>query len=420
MFGFFLDKGLISANQSGFKPGDSCINQLLSIAHNIYKSFDDGYEVRGVFLDISKALDKVWHDDLIFKLQENGISGNLLNVLKHFLTNRKQRVVLNGQSSSWTNVKAGVPQGSILGPLFFLIYINDLADGLSSNTKLFADDTSLFSVIHDSVITTLELNSDLSRIKQWAFQWKMSFNPDPNKQAQEVIFSRKLKKFCHPSLHFNNNNNVSQASSQKHLGLTLDNRLTFDEHLTNVSNKISKTIGLLQKLQNIILRPALLTIYKCFIRPHLDYGDIIYDQAYNLSFHQRLESIQYNATLALTGAIRGSSREKLYQELSLESLQLRRWYRKLCCFYKIYNKQAPGYLTEIIPTRNEAYQTRHLANIPSLSFKHCFFKNIFFPSTILEWNKLDPSLRNSPSCNVLKNSILKFIRPFPNKNFPMS
>ena len=163
--------------------------------------------------------------------------------------------------------------------------------------------------------------------------------------------------------------------------------------------------------------PALFTIYKSFIRPHLDYSDIIYDQAYNLSFHQKLESIQYNTALALTGAIRGSSREKLYQELGLESLQLRRWYRKLCCFYKIYNKQAPGYLTELIPTRNEAYQTRHLANIPSLSFKHNFFKNTFFPSTILEWNKLDPSLRNSASYNVFKNSILKFIRPSPNKIF---
>ena len=144
MLGFFLDKGLISANQSGFKPGDSCISQLLSITHNIYKSFDDGYGVKGVFLDISKAFDKVWHYGLIFKLPENGISGNLLKVLKYFLTNKKQRVVLNGQSSSWTNVKAAVPEGSILGPLLFSKYINDLADGLSSNTKLFTDDTSLF------------------------------------------------------------------------------------------------------------------------------------------------------------------------------------------------------------------------------------------------------------------------------------
>ena len=156
------------------------------------------------------------------------------------MTKRKQRVVLNGQSSSWTNVKAGVPQCSILRPLLFLLYINNLADDLSSNTKLLHDDTSLFFVIHDTVITTLELNSDIFRIKQWTFQWKMSFNPDPNKQAQEVIFSKKLKIICHPTIHFSNNN-VSQASSQNHLGLTLDNRLTFDKHLTSVSNKINKT-----------------------------------------------------------------------------------------------------------------------------------------------------------------------------------
>ena len=108
--------------------------------------------------------------------------------------------------------------------------------------------------------------------------------------------------------------NVSQASLEKHLGLTLDNKLTFDEHLTIVSNKIRKTIGLLRKLQNILPRPARLTIHKCFIRPHLEYGDIIYDQAYNLSSYQKLESSQYNAALALTGEIRDSSRGRLYQE----------------------------------------------------------------------------------------------------------
>ena len=100
--------------------------------------------VRDVFLDISRAFDKVWHDGLIFKLQENGISGNLLKVSKYFLTNRKHRILLNGQSSSWVNVKAGVPQGSVLRALLLLIHINDLAGGLSSNTKLFVDDTSLF------------------------------------------------------------------------------------------------------------------------------------------------------------------------------------------------------------------------------------------------------------------------------------
>ena len=112
MFRFFLDNKLISTNQSGFKPGDSSMNQLLSITHEIYKSFDDGLEVRSVFLDISKAFDKVWHEGVIFKLKQNGISGDLLNILTDFLSNRKQRVVLNGQVSTWTSVNAGVPQGS--------------------------------------------------------------------------------------------------------------------------------------------------------------------------------------------------------------------------------------------------------------------------------------------------------------------
>ena len=166
MFEFFIENELISSNQSGFKPGDSCINQLLAITHEIYKSFDDGFEVRGVFLDISKAFDKVWHEGLIFKLKQNGISGNLLNLLCDFLRNRKQRVLLNGQISDWSDVRAGVPQGSMLGPLLFLIYINDLSEGLPSNAKLFADDTSLFSVIHDSNTSALELNSDLKKINR--------------------------------------------------------------------------------------------------------------------------------------------------------------------------------------------------------------------------------------------------------------
>ena len=119
---------------------DSCINQLISITHNILNSLDEGLEVRGVFLDISKAFDKVWLDGLIYKLKQKGISGELLNILVDFLNNRKQRVVLNGQSSNWVDVKAGVPQGSIMGPLIFLIYINDLPEGLINNAKLFADD----------------------------------------------------------------------------------------------------------------------------------------------------------------------------------------------------------------------------------------------------------------------------------------
>ena len=136
---FFNENDLLSSNLSGFRPGDSCINQLLSITHEIYQSLDNDLEVRGVFLDILKAFDNVWHEGLILKLSHNGTSGNLLYLLKDFLKYRKERVVLNGQNSSWKGITAGVPQGCILGPLLFLIYINDLSDGLPSDCKLFAD-----------------------------------------------------------------------------------------------------------------------------------------------------------------------------------------------------------------------------------------------------------------------------------------
>ena len=157
---FFFENILISSNQSGFKPSNSWINQLLSITNEIYNSFDERLEVRSVFLDISKTFDKVWHDGIIFKLAQNDISGNLLNLLRDFLIERKQWIVLNGQFSTWKNVNAGVPQGSILGPLLFLIYTNDLTEGLPSNAKLFADDTSLFSLTHDIQTSANNLNKD--------------------------------------------------------------------------------------------------------------------------------------------------------------------------------------------------------------------------------------------------------------------
>ena len=243
----------------------------------------------------------------------------------------------------------------------------------------------------------------------------MSFNPDPKKQAQEVIFSRKSKAILHPPLVFNNNN-VIQTASQKHLGIILDTRLSFEKYLETVLCKINKTIGLIRKLQNLLPRTALTALYKAFVRPHLDYGDIIYDQAHNASFHQKLGSLQCNACLAITGAIRGSSREKIYQ-LGFESLQQRRWYRKLCSFCKVFKNKSPCYLFNIIPIRNPVYSTRNHVNIPLFKTNHNFFKNPFFPSTIIEWNNLDPNLRKSDTYGTFKNDILKFIRPSPNSVF---
>ena len=246
----------------------------------------------------------------------------------------------------------------------------------------------------------------------------MSFNPDISKQAHEVIFSRKNLLTFHPPLTFNNIP-VAQTNCQKHLGMQLDKKLDFDEHLSKVESKVNKTIGIIRKLQNVLPRPALLTIFKSFIRPNLDYGDIIYDKAYNESFHAKLKSLQYNTSLAITGAIKGSSTEKIYEELGLETLKSRRWYRKMSFLYKVLKNESPSYLFQNIlnAQRRSHRQTRNSGKIPSIFVKHDYFKNSFFPSAITEWNKLDCHIKNSDSFAIFKKIILEFIRPKPNSTF---
>ena len=189
---------LLTPNQSGFRPGDSTFNQLLSITHQTYSTFEEfpSRETRAVFLDIPKAFDKVWHDGLLFKLETYGISGSLFTIIKDFLANRQQRVVC------WSSITTGVPQGSEIGPLFFLIHINDLVDNISSEVKPFADDTSLFTVVYDVDIAANKLSGDLEIISTWAYQWKMQFNPNKNKQAIQVILSQKKDTPVHPLLCF--------------------------------------------------------------------------------------------------------------------------------------------------------------------------------------------------------------------------
>ena len=202
LYAYLSNNNLITNNQSVFRPGDSTGNQLLYLVSEIHEAFENPMclEVRAVFLDISKAFDKVWHEGLLFKLRQNGISGKLLKLFENYLSNRKQRVILNGLHSDFCPIESGVPKGSVLGPLLFLIFIDDLEVNIQSKIKFFADDTMLYSIVRDPLTSATELNHDLFVIQQWAHQWKMEFNPDPSKQATEVIFSCKKQKCLHPRL----------------------------------------------------------------------------------------------------------------------------------------------------------------------------------------------------------------------------
>ena len=275
----------------------------------------------------------MWHDGIIFKLKQNGVSGNLLHFFQNYLDNRNQRVVLNGCCSNYSKVESGVHQGSVLGPLLFLIYINDLERNIKSNIKFFADDTMLFSIVTDPAISANDLSHDRDIIHQWAHQWKMQFNPDRNKQATEVLFSCKKSSPNHPQLIFNGTA-VTKVNEQKHLALIIDSSLSFEKHLNEKIIKAKKNVGILKHLLKFLPLKTLDQMYKTLVRSHLDYCDIIYHKpsyqnqppigvTLNLQM-EKVERIQYQAAFAISGAWLGSSRSKLYEELGWETLSDRR------------------------------------------------------------------------------------------------
>ena len=248
------------------------------------------------------------HKDLLYKLKLVGILEDLFNFLENNLLGGFKRVVLNGKTSSWRPVFAGVPQGSILGSLLLLTYINDLPNELKSNAKLLADDTSLFTIVKDKQENADVLNHDLSLISECSFNWKMFINLDTNKPAQEVLFSKKKETQNDPNISLINIQ-VERVSHQKHLGIILDEKLNFKEHINSTTLKVNRGLAVLKKLRYSLPWKSLITIYKALLRPLLDYGDITYDQPHNESVSEKLESVQYKVALAITGAIQGTFRE---------------------------------------------------------------------------------------------------------------
>ena len=176
LYNFVLDHRLITPFQSGFTKNDSTTNQLIYLYHTFCEAIDNGREVRVVFCDISKAFDRVWHRGLLHKLSSVGFKSKVLSWLSSYLSERRQRVVLNGQASEWTVVEAGVPQGSILGPLLFLLYINDIVNEIRSNIRLFADDTSLYIIVDTPDNAAEIMNTDLHSIYRWSEEWLVDFN----------------------------------------------------------------------------------------------------------------------------------------------------------------------------------------------------------------------------------------------------
>ena len=283
----------------------------------------------------------------------------------------------------------------------------------------------LFSVIKDPQLSATDLNHDLEVINQWAFRWKMAFNPDPTKQATEILFTCKKKDIDHPELTFNGAY-VARVKEHKHLGLILEPNLSFERHLYEKMVKAKQNIGIIKHLNKFLPFKTLNQMYKALVRSHLDYCDIIYhipaiihNPPLGTSLNylmEKVEKIQYQAALAVTGAWQGSDRVKLYEELGWESLSDRRMCKRVLQIHKIVNGRTPSYLRDIMPPNR-----RNLANLPcvfrEIKCRTDRYLNSFFPDAISVWNNIISNYEYLPTFGSLKNHLISLIRPKSRSTF---
>jgi len=284
-----------------------------------------------------------------------------------------------------------VPQGSVLGPLLFLIYINDITANIKSNIKLFADDTSLYVTIDgDAVEATAQLNEDLLQIGRWAENWIVKFNATKTK-ALTISLKKNLNNIQLP-LSFNNNI-LETVNSHKHLGIEINSTLSWKEHLLTIGENASKKLNVLAQLKYLLDRKTLTTMYTSFIRPAMEYGSIIFCNCTDTE-EEFLEKIQRRALRIITGAIIRTRTINLNNEIYLESLKTRRDRSVLLFFFKIINNMVPDYLLELKPENKKQgrYMLRNQTDLVEPWCRLTKYRKSFLPHAVSLWNKLDDKI----------------------------
>ena len=399
IYNYLTTNKCITECQSGFVEGDSTVNQLISIYNDFLYNYDKNTTTQAVFFDISKAFDRVWHKGLLHKLKSIGIRGKLLEWFCDYLSNRTQCVVIKSEKSTMQTVKSGVPQGSVLGPLLFLVYINDIVKNIESAIKLFADDTSTSLSMNNANIRKYILDSDLQKINSWAQAWKVKFND----KKTEMI---NIKRGASPVLDLTfGTQTIVGKESHKHLGVIIQANCKWDKHIDSIVSKSSLLVNCLRSLKHKLNRKALETMYKSFILPVFDYADVVWDNCADY-LSDLLEDLHLDALRTITGSVRGTSHAKLLIESGFCSLRERRRRHKLILFFKILNGNCPGYLSNLAPplvsSVNPYHRRRPLERLEPLCRTEIYHKS-FIPSTTAIWNSLPNHVKQLNSIGQFKS-----------------
>ena len=377
--------------QHGFRKNRSCVSQLVTTLFDFVNTLNNKEQTDAILLDFSKAFDKVDHLGLISKLAHYGIRGPLLEWTSSFLIGRKQCVVVDGKASKLTNVLSGVPQGTVLGPLFFLIYINDISKNLSVGTKirLFADDSLLYRTIRSAKDCEI-LQKDLNTLQQWEKLWKMEFHPGKCYLLQ--ISNKKNPVNFVYNIH---DTALTKVDSAKYLGVIIDSKLNWKKQYSSLITSCKQSLSFIRR--NLPKAPSKIKeqCYKTLVRPKLEYACPVWDPHHKIHI-DNIEKVQRAAARFVTGNYRMESGNTLInlKNLGWDTLEERRLQTKLTIFQK-------GRLGDIdIPTDHLILNTRPTRRGGGgLSYqKECSrvdtYKYSFYPSTTRLWNQLPTNVKN--------------------------
>lgn len=403
-----MKHNLFTDDQHGFVPGRSCVTQLLEVLNRWTEWLDAGRSVDAVYLDFSKAFDSVPHERLLMKAQAYGITGKILTWLRDFLSNRRQKVQVNDKTSDWAPVTSGIPQGSVLGPTLFVIFINDLPLAAPDHIKIFADDTKLYHQV-DTETDRQIMQSDLDNLNKWSHTWQLNFNADKCKVmhlgSKNKKYQYTMKSKQHDHLGQNIITDLAATSVEKDLGVHVDTSLKFHKHTAISVTKANRILGVIKRSFTNHDATTVTRLYTTLVRPHLEYANVAWGPTYK-GDTDRIESVQRRAT-RLIPEIQGLDYEDRLRYLKLPSMKYRRQRGDMIQTYKIM-KGIDRLDPESLFTRSTYMATRGHTDKLQVQHSNTELRRRFFCNRVVtDWNSLPLTAINAESVNAFKAALDK-------------
>jgi hypothetical protein len=398
----------ITECQHGFLTGRSCATQLLETLNIWTKLLDEkGTTMDVIYLDFAKAFDTVPHKRLLNKLEAYGVNGRILKWIANFLQNRRQRVSVNGEKSPWTNVLSGVPQGSVLGPILFICFINDMPDKVQSYLRMFADDTKVFATANSEEETN-RLQKDLDSLHEWSTKWQLHFNAG---KCAVMHLGHSNNQTDYSMGDPENKTTLAKTQLEKDLGVYVDPSLKFSKHCEKAANKANRILGLIRRSFDHLDKEMLKTLYRGIVRPHLEYCNAAWSPQYKKDT-KLLENVQKRA-FRMVPELKELQYAEQMKEMNIPSLQYRRLRGDLIETYKYLHDIYAVNAQEIFPLHDETLDdeeekpaTRgHSLKLAKLSGRLLNRQNFLSLRVFRIWNKLPESVVSAPSVETFKKRV---------------